>query len=195
MTRLGRRNDDATPTFNQLLQTRTHHMYILDAEKLKFYVLIKCFIFVPFASRTICHRINSRTSVHHVHESIIWICVPNRLQHLLVLQTACTETGQRLTASTDRCQIGMQIREHRQASLRTEPRTANQHSCCCLGRYINLSWIWWTKLQIEKDVMREQCDADGIDTHRYRIIRKPCSDCTMSICHSARVDVWIQHPI
>lgn len=41
------------------------------------------------------------SSVHNVHIVGVWICFTNCLQHLLILQTACTETRKRLAATTD----------------------------------------------------------------------------------------------
>lgn len=44
--------------------------------------------------------------------------------------------------------------------------------------------------QINKELMHRNSSTD-----RCHTIRRPYWDCTVSICHLVRVDVWIQHPI
>lgn len=72
-------------TLHHLLQTRPHHVDVLDAEEAELCVLVERLILVSLACCPVSHRINPRPCVHDVHVPRIWIRLPHRLQHLFIL--------------------------------------------------------------------------------------------------------------
>lgn len=126
-------------------------MNVFDAKKLKLDILIKCLVLVALASRSIGHCIDAWSCVDDIHEVATWICVANGLQHLFVFEAASTETRQRLTASTNRRLIRMQISQNGQTRFRSKAWTSQQHCRGCLEWNVNLSWIWKFKIHSKFD--------------------------------------------
>lgn len=99
-------------------------MNVLNAEEMEFNVLIEGLVLVAFARGPIGHGIDlqhkhnvkaiyimflgscicfayTRSRIHDVHVIGVCVCLSYGLQHLLILQTACTETRQRLAAAAN----------------------------------------------------------------------------------------------
>lgn len=123
-------------TFQHLLQARPHHVNVFDAEEAELGVLVESLILVALARRPIRHRVDPGPRVHHVHVARVRIRPPHRLQHLLVLQAARTESGQRLAAPANRGPIRVQVCQHGQPALRPKLGAAHQHGLADARRHV-----------------------------------------------------------
>lgn len=91
---------------------------------------------------------HSWSGIDNIHKPTIWIGFPDCLQHLLIFETACTKTRQRLAAATDRRLVRMQIGQCRETSFRSKAGTAKQHRGARFCWHVQLLGVGIAKLII-----------------------------------------------